>query len=171
MKKANNMEAIALERQNRVWASVSTAVLIGLLLLLIFFITIKAPNPPFEASGNADTEFDLATNFGITNEGMGDNFQPDKNNVVAPPTPQDDKVITDDSPDNVYVKSDPKNRDKDHPKEPQPDKNLQNAFNNFNDQKGGDGNTNTPGDQGDPHGGDPHNYDGNSDHGNGKGNG
>jgi hypothetical protein len=168
MQKENNMEAIALERQNKVWASVSTAVLIGLLLLLIFFITIKAPNPPFEASNTPGPEMTLETNFGITNEGMGDNFQPDKNNVISPPTPQDDKVITDDSPDNnVHVKSDPKNPDKDHPKDPQPDKNLQNALNNFKDTKGGDGTTNTPGDQGDPNGGDSHNYDGNSDHGKG----
>jgi periplasmic protein TonB len=170
MKKETNMDAIAIQRQNKAWASVSTVLLMGLLLLLIFMITIQAPNPPFEESGNPGPELDLATNFGITNEGMGDNFQPDQNNQVTPPAPPDDNVITDDSPDNVPIKNDPKNTN-DQPKEPQPDKNLQNAFNNFNDSKGGDGNTDKPGDQGDPNGGDSKNYDGNAPTGNGGGNG
>jgi hypothetical protein len=161
--KQKTMDAIVIEKQNRAYASVGTLVLMGLLLLLIFLITIQAPNPPFEASGTEGPDLTLATNFGITNEGMGDNFQPDQQSQVTPPAPQNDHLITDDSPDNnVHVNSSP-NPNNNHPQDQHPDQNLQNALNNFpNNNNGGDGDHDKPGDQGDPNGGDSHNYNGNA---------
>jgi protein TonB len=172
------MEA-ALEKQNKIYASVSTLLMFILLLLIVFFIKFYTPIPPFPETGIG--EIGLEVNFGNTDNGSGTDYSHDLNNVnnndqdkkeVTPTDPDNssnDKVISEDDPNNTYVKNDKPKKDikKDVTKDQQPDKNVQDAFKNFNDNDHSDGSQDKNGNQGDPNGGDSKSYTGNSPTGNG----
>ena len=164
--------AMEIEKQNRLYASISTGILFLLMMLVIFFIKFYTPIPPFPEHGDGEVGFEV--NFGNTDNGSGENYshdlvQNDHNQNVNTPdqghnnVSPDKNVITGDDPENHYVKSNPKDHPKSNtPPDQQPDKNLQNAFNNFNDKNTSDGDKDKQGNEGNPNGGDSKNYDGNS---------
>ena len=151
------MEA-TFERNNRLMSMGITTLIAALLLLTFLFIKFITPIPPFEISERGGLE----VNFGFDEAGMGDNnslqpvtddqknktetnTQPESNspsdmiaseeasNVVAPPVKKKNKQVV----------------EKETP--PQPDQNLLAALNKKHSTTGsnsGDGNTDTPGNQG-----------------------
>src|ERR1051326_6898459 len=109
------MEAVAIERENKIYASISTLLIFLLIMLIVLFIKFYTPIPPFpEGSGEQGIE----VNFGNTDVGMGEDFSHDvvadnskKDQSSIQNSSPDDNVITDESSDNTYVKTDKK---KDH---------------------------------------------------------
>lgn len=164
---------IDLEKQNKIYASVSTLMLLLLLMLIIFFIKFYPPNPPFDKNGGGP--IGLEVNFGNTDDGSGTDYSQDlnptnnkqdqKDQVQSEPNSSpDNNVISEDDPNNAYVKNDKPKKDikKDVVKDQQPDKNLVNALNNLDDKDHSDGNKDKNGNQGNLNGGNSPNYDGNS---------
>ena len=154
------MEA-SFERNNRLM-SMGITTLVAILLFIIFlFIKFITPIPPFEESTNGGLE----VNFGFDQAGMGDNNSMQKvtNNQKTkteanshPETNPPAAMISGEEASNVVVPV-IKNKKTDVKVEtpPQPDQNLLNALNKVHSKTGsntGDGNTNTPGNQGDPNG-------------------
>jgi len=153
------MEA-SFERNNRL-ISMGITTLVAILLLLIFlYIKFITPIPPFEAS----TIGGLEVNFGFDAAGMGDNnsmqhvTQDQKNQTEAsqPASNSPSDMISTEEASNVTAPPVKKNKKHDVKVEEQhPDQNLLNALNKIHSTTGsntGDGNTNTPGNQGDPNG-------------------
>ena len=131
--------------------------LIAVLLLLIFlYIKFITPIPPFENS----TIGGLEVNFGFDAAGMGDNnsmqhvTQDQKNKTEAsqPSSNSPSEMVSTEEASNVTAP--PVKKHKKHEtkvEEQHPDQNLVNAFNKTHSTTGsnsGDGNTNTPGNQG-----------------------
>jgi hypothetical protein len=153
------MEA-SFERNNRLISMGITTLIAVILFLTFLFIKFITPIPPFEESTNEG----LAVNFGFDASGMGDNnsMQPvkddQKNKTEAshPQTSSPAAMVASDEASNVVAP--PVKNNKTDVKEdiqPQPDQNLLNALNKVHSTAGtntGDGNTNTPGNQGDPNG-------------------
>jgi hypothetical protein len=149
----------SLERNNR-YISLAITLFLGAALLIIFlFIKFITPIPPFDTSAMGGLE----VNFGFDEQGMGDNnsMQPvadDKkkeNSISQPEDAAASKMLSSEEASNVT--SPPvKNKNAEvKVEEPRPDQNLLNALNKVNSKTGsnsGDGNTNTPGNQGDPNG-------------------
>lgn len=166
------MDTRAIEKENKIYASVSTLLMFLMLLFILFFIKFITPLPPFPETGGG--EIGLATNFGTVDEGKGENFTYDevsdqKDAVPNSNSDPNDNMITDDSKDNNdFVKTDKNEQPKkdidkkDKVKDQQPDKNAENAFKNFSDKPNGDGDKDKTGNQGKPEGGDSKNYDGNN---------
>jgi TonB family protein len=164
-----------LETRNKTLATIYTAICLAVFMFIIFWINFVTPIPPFEGSGEPGIE----VNFGVTDEGMGTDYSyntpsnPENNTSRNTDENNDDgesennEVITSDVNDNnVVVKPDKKKKQEDKKQtEQQPDQNLQNAFNNFND-KSSDGDKNKNGNQGKPEGGDSKNYNGDNKNGN-----
>ena len=154
------MEA-SFERNNRL-ISLSITLLCGALLLIIFiFIKFLTPIPPFEES----TIGGLEVNFGYDEAGMGDNnsLQPvsdnQKNKTEAASRPESNspsEMIASEEASSVVAPPVKKTKHTEvKVEEPQPDQNLLNAPNKKHTAAGsnsGDGNTNAPGNQGDPNG-------------------
>ena len=147
------------ERNNRL-ISLGVTIFFALLLFLIFlFIKFITPIPPFDASPMGGLE----VNFGYDEAGMGDNnsLQPvaeeaKKNNAASQPEKNTSSdMLSSDEVSNV-VAPPVKNKNTEIKVEEQhPDQNLLNALNKVHSNTGsnpGDGNTNTPGNQGDPNG-------------------
>lgn len=137
--------------------------LIAILLFMIFlFIKFITPIPPFEESAKGGLE----VNFGFDEAGMGDNNSMEhvtqdqriKSETSSQPqsNSSSDMIATDEVSD--VVAPPVKNKKAEVVKEetsPQPDQNLLNALNKVHSSTGsnsGDGNTDTPGNQGDPNG-------------------
>lgn len=160
------MDYAATRPGDRAIAGISTAVLIGILIFIAFYITFITPIPPFEESKNEGIE----VNLGFANEGMGENFSdapynpsnpsPDKSNPdQSNPSPQNNQLTADD-PTAPPVKNNPK-----PPSNTQnPDQSVLDAFKNFNNNDptnpNSDGNSDKPNNQGKPDGNDSPNYDG-----------
>ena len=141
--------------------SMGITTLIAILLFIIFlFIKFITPIPPFEASTNGGLE----VNFGFDAAGMGDNNsmqhvtqnQKNKSEASQPASNSPSEMISTDEASNVTAPPVKKNKKQDvKVEEPHPDQNLLNALNKVHSTPGsntGDGNTNTPGNQGDPNG-------------------
>ena len=137
-----------------------TTLVAALLFLLFLFIKFITPIPPFEESTNGGLE----VNFGLDEAGMGDNnsLQPvtndQKNKTEASqPTTSPSEMVSTDEASNVVappVKKIKKEVEKIE-EQPKPDSDLLNALNKKHTAAGsnsGDGNSNTPGNQGDPNG-------------------
>ena len=147
------------ERNNR-YISLGITLLFAALLLIIFlFIKFITPIPPFEASPMGGLE----VNFGYDAAGMGDtnSLQPvsadqKKDNATSQPsTTSSSEMLSSNEASNVTA-PEVKNKKPDVKEAPPtPDQNLLNALNKVHSNTGsnsGDGNTNTPGNQGDPNG-------------------
>ena len=154
------MEA-TFERNNRLISLSITLLCAALLLLIFLFIKFMTPIPPFEQSTNGGLE----VNFGYDAAGMGDNnsLQPvadnQKNKTEAASTPESNspsEMIASDEASNVTAPPVKKIKHTEVKiEEPHLDQNLLNALNKKHTAVGsnsGDGNTNTPGNQGDPNG-------------------
>ena len=154
------MEA-AFERNNRLISLSITLLCAALLLLIFLFIKFITPIPPFEESTNGGLE----VNFGYDAAGMGDNnsLQPvadnQKNKTEAASKPESNspsEMIASEEASNVTAPPVKKTKHTEVKiEEPQPDQNLLKALNKKHTAVGsnsGDGNTNTPGNQGDPNG-------------------
>lgn len=157
----------AFERNNRLIAmavTIVSAILLFILFLLIKFIT---PIPPFEESKIGGLE----VNFGFDVVGIGENnsLQPVAEKIQAttkissqPVSSTPSEMLSTDEPSEVVIPP-VKHKHKDVKKEkpiiveekPKPDKNLMDVLDRVNSKTGtnsGDGNTNTPGNQGDVNG-------------------
>lgn len=150
---------ISLERNNR-FISLGITLFFGALLLIVFlFIKFVTPIPPFDESPMGGLE----VNFGYDAAGMGDknSLQPvsdapkKENSSSQPESNSSSEMLSNDEASNV-VAPEVKNKKPDVKETPpQPDQNLLNALNKVKSTTGsntGDGNTNTPGNQGDPNG-------------------
>jgi len=141
-----------------------TILISGLLFAVFLFIKFITPIPPFEESPQGGLE----VNFGFDVAGMGDNnsLQPVTDNrtskAEAAPQPASnspsDMISTDEVSDVVAPPVKPVKNKKTEIKEtpPQPDQNLLNALNKVHTTSTGantgDGDTDAPGNQGDPGG-------------------
>jgi hypothetical protein len=136
-------------------------ILIAISLFLVFlFIKFITPIPPFEPSTNNGLE----VNFGFDQAGMGDNnsMEPVKDNTKTkteptsqPKTSQPQAMMSSDEASNVSAPPVKNTNAEVKIEEPKPDQNLLDALNKKHTEAGsntGDGNTNTPGNQGDPNG-------------------
>jgi|ERR1051325_2264187 hypothetical protein len=147
------------ERNNRLISLGITILFAALLFFILLFIKFITPIPPFDASPMGGLE----VNFGYDEAGMGDNnsLQPvsdnqKKNNAASQPENNSSSEMLS-SEDASNVTAPPvKNKTKEvKVEEPKPDQNLLNALNKVHSNTGsnsGDGNTNTPGNQGNPDG-------------------
>jgi hypothetical protein len=152
------------ERNNRL-ISMGITTLIAVLLFIIFlYIKFITPLPPFEESAKGGLE----VNFGFDESGMGDNnftehiTQDQEIKTKTSSQPQNnsssDMIATDKVSD--VVTPPVKHKKVEVVKEetpPQPDQNLLNALNKVHNSStigsnSGDGNSDTPGNQGDPGG-------------------
>jgi hypothetical protein len=150
------------ERNNRL-ISMGITTLVAVLLFIIFlFIKFTTPIPPFEESPKGGLE----VNFGFDEAGMGNTnslehvtHEPKSKTESTPQLRNNsaaDMVATEE--ESNVVAPPLKNKKKPSSKEesPQrPDQNLLNALNKVHSTTGsnsGDGNTDTPGNQGDPNG-------------------
>ena len=151
---------ISLERNNR-FISLGITLLSGVLLLIIFlFIKFITPIPPFDESAIGGLE----VNFGFDEAGMGVNnsLQPvmdnQKNKTDASSQPENNsssEMLSSEEANNVVAPPVKNKNIEVKVEEPKPDQNLLNALNKVRSNTGsntGDGNTNTPGNQGDPNG-------------------
>jgi TonB family protein len=160
------MDYAATKPGDKAIAGVSTAVLIGLLIFIAFYITFITPIPPFEESKNEGIE----VNLGFADEGMGDDFSdvpynpsnplPDKSNPNQSNSSPQNNQLTADDPTNPPVKNNPN-----PPKNTQnPDKSVLDAFKNFSNNDptnpNSDGDGDKPNNQGKPDGTNTPNYDG-----------
>ncbi|MBI4930060.1 MAG: hypothetical protein HY841_04795 [Bacteroidetes bacterium] len=151
------MEA-TFDRNNRLIAMGITTLFAILLFLIFLFIKFITPIPPFDLSPMGGLE----VNYGLDESGMGDNnsMQPvsqdqKKDNASQTENNSSSEMLSSDEASNVVapVVKNKKLDVKETP--PQPDQNLLNALNKVHSNTGsntGDGNTNTPGNQGDPNG-------------------
>lgn len=147
------------ERNNRLIAMGITTLVAALLLIVILLIKFITPIPPFEES----TQGGLEVNFGFDQSGMGDNNtldpvtndQQTKTEAASQPESSTSEMVTSEEASEV-VSPPVKNTQAEVKVEmPTPDQNLLNALNKVHSNPGsntGDGNTNTPGNQGDPNG-------------------
>lgn len=150
---------ISLERNNRFISLGITLLFAALLFIVFLFIKFVTPIPPFDESPMGGLE----VNFGYDAAGMGDNnsLQPvsddqkKENATSQPETNSSSEMLSNDEASTV-VAPEVKNKKPDVKETPpQPDQNLLNALNKVKSSTGsnsGDGNTNTPGNQGDPNG-------------------
>lgn len=148
-----------IERNNRL-ISLGITLLMGALLLIIFlFIKFVTPIPPFEES----TMGGLEVNFGFDESGMGTNntMQPvaddaqKENSITQPENAASSEMLSSEEAANVTSPPVKNKHTEVKVEQPSPDQNLLNALNKVNSNTGsssGDGNTNTPGNQGDPSG-------------------
>lgn len=152
------MEA-TFDRNNKLIAMGTTLLFAVLLFIIFLFIKFITPIPPFEESAQGGLE----VNFGFDEAGMGDNNstqpitdnQKKENASSQPENNSSSEMLSSDEASNVVapVVKNKKPDVKETP--PQPDQNLLNALNKVHSNTGsnsGDGNTNTPGNQGDPNG-------------------
>jgi len=151
---------ISIEKNNRLIAIGITTLVAALLLIVILLIKFITPIPPFDES----TKGGLEVNFGFDEAGMGENnsMDPVKNDqqtkTEATPQVQSNPadMISTEEPSEVVappVKNTPQEVKVETP--PTPDKNLLDALNKVHSKPGsssGDGNTDTPGNQGDING-------------------
>lgn len=152
-----------MERNNRLISLGITLLFAASLFLLFLFIKIITPIPPFEESQMGGLE----VNFGFDVAGMGSNntLTPVKTDAASKAASSaqetskasDSEMLT--SEEESTVISTPVKKKKEKVKEPepvpQPDQALLKALNKVHTRPGsntGDGNTNTPGNQGDPNG-------------------
>lgn len=136
-----------------------TTLIAALLLVIVFLIKFITPIPPFEES----TQGGLEVNFGFDEAGMGDNNTMDpvaseqetKKEATSQPETHTSEMIASEEASNVVAPPVKTKEPEVKIEEPKPDQNLLNALNKVHSSPGsntGDGNTNTPGNQGDPNG-------------------
>ena len=136
-----------------------TTLIAALLLIIILLIKFITPIPPFEES----TQGGLEVNFGFDEAGMGDNnsLQPVANNETkktetkSQPENNSAAMISSEEASNVVAPPVKNIEPEVKVEEPKPDQNLVDALNKKHSTASsntGDGNTNTPGNQGDPNG-------------------
>lgn len=146
---------------NNKFISLGATLLLAVLLFIIFlFIKFITPIPPFEASPIGGLE----VNFGYDEAGMGDNnsTQPvaDEQKKQNARSQQENNSSSEmlSSEEASSVAAPPaktKKTEANAEEEPKPDQNLLDALNKVHSNTGsnsGDGNTNTPGNQGSPEG-------------------
>jgi len=149
---------VTFDRNNRLIAMGTTLLFAVLLFIIFLFIKFITPIPPFEESAQGGLE----VNFGFDEAGMGDHnsLQPvsddqKKNNAASQPESNSSSEMLSSEEANNVVAPAVKNKNTEvKTEDPKPDQNLLNALNKMN-HKGsttGDGNTTTPGNQGDPNG-------------------
>ncbi len=148
-----------IERNNRLIAMGITTLVAVLLLLIFLYIKFITPIPPFEASTNGGLE----VNFGFDEAGMGDNNSmqpvtseaPKTQTSSQPQTSSPSAMVASEEASEVVSPTVKNNNEEVKIEEPKPDQNLLNALNKVHTAAGantGDGNTNTPGNQGDQNG-------------------
>ena len=141
--------------QNRNRA-IAIAVTVAVHALVVVLLIIMALTTPLPLPGEAGVE----VNLGMYNEGMGVQQQPKPTDVVIPSAPKpetQDETVTQDTEEAPAIEE-PK------PKIEEPKVNERSLFKPVNkpeEQPSSEGNTDTPGDQGNPNGGqDIDNYEG-----------
>lgn len=153
---------LSMERNNRLISLGITLLFAILLFLLILFIKIVTPIPPFEESELGGLE----VNFGFDPAGKGDNntLTPVKANAANKAAASSEKensktpdseMLSGEEESNIISTPVKKKKEEVKEKVPQPDQALLNALNKVHTRPGsnaGDGNTNAPGNQGDPNG-------------------
>ena len=148
------------ERNNRYISLGITLLLATLLLIIFFFIKFITPIPPFEESPMGGLE----VNFGFDQAGMGNNnsMQPVADNsknktetFSKHETSSSSDMVSSDEASNVVAPPVKNKHTEVRVDEPKLDQNLLDALNKVHSNTGsnaGDGNTDTPGNQGDPNG-------------------
>ena len=146
------------ERQRNTIAAASTAIVLGLLWILLLIFSLSRPYPP-------PPEYGVEVNFGNSMDGMG-RIQPDflsesSQAMSRPQASAEDNVVTT-SNDNVSLPSQPVPRDQRQnptptqettPQPQEPQINQDALFPGRRTTQGGNqGTTGNPGDQGDPTG-------------------
>ena len=140
------------ESKNKTIAVAATVAVHALVVVLLFILAITTPLP---LPGEAGVE----VNLGMYNEGMGFNQQPKPTETVQPAAPQPetkDETVTQDMEEAPAIEP-PK------PKKEEPKVDERALYKPAKQQEStsSEGITNTPGDQGSPHGGqDINNYEG-----------
>lgn len=157
----------------RIYGVLCTMAVVGALLLILLFIILHTPIPPYpEGGGGAGNGIEL--NLGFSDAGMGNNPQelsayPE--NVPEPVQPQasDDNFLTQDEEDapSISNKTDlkkvkksvhkeitetPKKTEKKEPEKPKQAVNTKALYPARNNQTSAEGDKNTAGDQGSPNG-------------------
>ena len=140
------------ESKNKTIAVAATVAVHALVVVLLFILALTTPLP---LPGEAGVE----VNLGMYNEGMGFNQQPKPTETVQPAAPQPetkDETVTQDMEEAPAIEA-PK------PKKEEPKVDERALYKPAKQQEStsSEGITNTPGDQGSPHGGqDINNYEG-----------
>lgn len=149
----------AFERSNRQMALGITTLFGAALIISFIFIKFITPIPPFDESQMGGLE----VNFGFDAQGMGDNNTMDpvaqeaeKQNAVSQTESQAASEMVASEEASAVVSPPVKNKTTEvKVEEPRPDQDLLNALNKVSNKTGsssGDGNSNVPGNQGDPNG-------------------
>ncbi len=152
------------EKDSRLVPALVTGVLYALLLLFLFLFPIHTPNPPFppDSGGAPGIEVALGTDI----DGMGDTppGAATARNATAVSSPDDNNVVVNDAEETINIKHSDKKVKKHVEKpvetvkapQPEPSSDLQKALANWETNSkqvsGGHGNTDKPGNQGDPNG-------------------
>ena len=174
------MKSFEIENTNRPLALILTFILHGLLFLLLYFIVIHTPIPPYPEGGGSGLE----VNLGNSDEGMGniqpENFLPgekpynnetDNNKSNTKVKADDNNILTQNNEDAPSLNS---NKNKEVVKINEPIINKNALYHKYSKQSGGgsEGETGNPGDQGKTNGSIyTNNHDGNGGTGDGPGNG
>ena len=140
------------ENKNKTIAVAITVAVHAVAVVLLFILALTTPLP---LPGEAGVE----VNLGMYNEGMGVNQQPKPTETVKPAAPQPeikDETVTQDTEEAPAIEA-PKPK----PEEPKVDPRALFKPVNTQENTSSEGNTETPGDQGNPNGGqDISNYEG-----------
>ncbi len=167
-------ETISYKRKSRVLGFFCTSVVSGGIFLILLFIILRTPIPPFPEGGGG-TGDGIELNLGFSDAGMGNNPQElSKATVIIPPQPEtkvqpDENVMTQDVEDAptinektiktkkvkkvvAKVVETPKKVVKKVPEKPQPVVNTKALYTSKKNITSSDGNKNVAGDQGDPNG-------------------
>jgi TonB family protein len=158
-------------KHSRLYGLLCTLGIVGILFAIIFLYIIHTPNPPFPETGGGGTGNGIELNLGFTDFGSGDNVEetviPEEKNVTPEEEKaEEEKIQTQDLEDAPVIQETPKKVKKEIKKDkPIPIKKTTQVVKkavvtptvNTNalykpKKSGGDGTTNTPGDQGSPNG-------------------
>lgn len=151
----------ALDRNNRLIAMGITTLVAALLLLAVLLVKFVTPIPPFDESSKEGLA--LEVNFGFDAAGMGDNnsMQPvetnaaNKQEAAKQPEVNSSAMLSSEEASTVAAPEVKNEVAEMKVEEPKPDANLLSALNKVHSRPGnnsGDGNSNVPGNQGDPNG-------------------
>jgi TonB family protein len=136
-------------RQNKN-KTIAVGVTVAVHALVVVLLVIMALTTPLPLPGEAGVE----VNLGMYNEGMGNQQQPKPTPKVEAPKPQPEQVteetVTQDSEEAPAIEE-PKPKKKEEPKVNE--RALFKPVNKPEEQPSSEGNTGTPGDQGNPNGG------------------
>jgi TonB family protein len=160
-------------KHSRLYSFLCTIFIVGIIFGIFFLYIIHTPNPPFPDTGGGGTGNGIELNLGFSDMGMGDNqaeMTIPEEKVATPPEEaiEEEKIVTQDNEDAPVIQEAKKpkkevKKEKITPVKPTPvkttpvEKALVKPTVNTNalykpKTSGGDGTTNTHGDQGSPDG-------------------